>query len=346
MQKFRVDLRSDTVSVPSTGMRSAMAHAEVGDDVFGEDPTVNALQDRVAAMLGFESSIFMPSGTMSNGVALRTLASPGDEVICGSASHIYLYEGAQAALNAGIQLHRIDEDRSGLPEPEEVEAALSRSDDIHFAPRKLICLENTHNILGGKILPAGGVERIQRIAGACSARMYLDGARLWHAAAATGAPLSDLCRGFDMVSVCFSKALGCPVGSVLAGSRSLIERARWWRKRHGGGLRQAGILAAACLYALDRNLPRLSMTHRWARRLAAAAASSPMFSADPDSVETNIVILRTRDGKGSAAAVNALTALGIGCLAIGPGAVRLVTHLSMDDRDVGYAGDILSSLGG
>lgn len=346
MLRFRVDLRSDTVSVPNTGMRSAMAHAEVGDDVFGEDPTVNALQDRVAALLGFEASIFMPSGTMSNGVALRTLASPGDEVICGSSSHVYLYEGAQAALNAGIQLHRIDEGPRGLPDPAEVEAALSRSSDLHFAPRRLVCLENTHNIMGGKILPGAEVERVQRIASAFSARMYLDGARLWHAAAATGQPLPDLCRGFDMVSVCFSKALGCPVGSVLAGSRSLIEKARWWRKRHGGGLRQAGILAAACLYALDHNLPRLPVTHRWARQLASAAASSPMFSIDPEAVETNIVLLGTREGKSSTAAVNALTALGIGCLAVGPSAVRLVTHLSMDDRDVRYASDILSSLGG
>lgn len=343
--RFRVDLRSDTVSVPSLGMRNAIAHAEVGDDVFGEDPTVNALEDRVAALLGFESAVFMVSGTMSNGVALRVLASPGDEAVCGTSSHIYLYEGAQCALNGGIQLHRLDEAPDGLLPAEAVEAALSRSNDLHFAPRTVLCLENTHNILGGLVLPVKGVQELQEIAAQRRVRLYLDGARLWHSSVALGLPVEDLTAGFDMVSVCFSKAMGCPVGSVLAGSRDMISRARWFRKRHGGGLRQAGLLAAACIYALDSNLSQIGQTHRWAKSLARAAASSALFEVDPDAVATNIVILRT-PGVSSRSVVSMLEGTGIGCLAVGPDLIRLVTHLSLSDRDIRFAADTLAAFGG
>lgn len=343
-ERFRVDLRSDTVSTPSQGMRNAIAHAEVGDDVFGEDPTVNALEARVAALLGFESAVFVVSGTMSNGIAVRTLASPGDEVICGTSSHIYMYEGAQAALNGGIQLHRIDEGSDGLPGAEAVEAALARSGDIHFAPRTLLCVENTHNIMGGLVLPPAGVRALQEIAIARRVQLYLDGARLWHASAALGAAMKDLTTGFDMVSVCFSKAMGCPVGSVLAGSRDAVARARWFRKRHGGGMRQAGILAAACIYALDHNLPQLEQTHRWAKALARAASSSAIFEVDQDLVSTNIVILRT-PGVSSSSVVSMLEGTGIGCLAVGPDAIRLVTHLSLNDRDIKFAADTLAAFG-
>ncbi len=345
MNRFRVDLRSDTVSLPSLGMRNAMAHADVGDDVFGEDPTVNALEERTAALLGFEAAVFMPSGTMSNGVALRTLASPGDEVICGSRSHVYMYEGAQAALNGGIQLHRIDEAPGGMLPPEAVEAALARSGDIHFAPRRLVCLENTHNIEGGRILPREGVLSVLDTLEGRRASAYLDGARLWHAAVASGSDIAGLCRGFTMVSVCFSKAMGAPVGSVLAGGRDEVARARWFRKRHGGGMRQAGILAAACMFALDHNLRRLERTHGWAQTLARAAASSPIFETAPGLVETNILIVRT-PGISSGSVVSALGTLGIGCLALGPETVRFVTHLSLSDRDVRYAADTLAAFGG
>ncbi len=345
MSRFRVDLRSDTVSVPSLGMRNAMAHAEVGDDVFGEDPTVNLLQERVATLLGFESAIFMASGTMSNGIAIRVLADPGDEVVCGSSSHIYIYEGASAALNGGIQLHRLDEGPDGLPEPADIEAALARSGDLHFAPRRLVCLENTHNIMGGKVLPASKVRSVQDIVYASGGRLYLDGARLWHTHVALGVPLQELTQGFEMVSVCFSKAMGCPVGSVLAGSAATVARARWFRKRHGGGMRQAGILAAACLHALEHNLPQLEQTHKWARSLARAASSSSIFEIEPESVETNIVILRS-PGVSSATVASALEGVGIGCLPVGPQAIRLVTHLSLSERDMKFAADTLAAFGG
>jgi threonine aldolase len=343
--RFRVDLRSDTVSVPSLGMRNAIAHAEVGDDVYGEDPTVNTLEQRVAALLGFESSLFMVSGTMSNGVAARVLAEPGDEVLCGTSSHMYVYEGAQCAMNGGIQLHRMDEGPDGLPPREAVEAALSRGGDVHFAPRTLLCLENTHNILGGLMLPTKGVRDLQEMASARGVRLYLDGARLWHSAAALRVPMADLTSGFDMVSVCFSKAMGCPVGSVLAGSRDLVQRARWFRKRHGGGMRQAGILAAACIYALDHNLSQIEQTHRWAKSLARAAASSAIFEVDPEKVDTNIVILRT-PGVSSTSVVSMLGGTGIGCLAVSPDSIRLVTHLSLTDRDIKFAADTLAAFGG
>jgi len=343
--RFRVDLRSDTVSTPSLGMRNAIAHAEVGDDVFGEDPTVRALEERTAGLLGHEAGLFMVSGTMSNGVAVRVLASPGDELLCGSTSHVYLYEGAQAALNGGIQMHRIDEGADGLPPVAAVDFALSRSGDLHFASRKLLCLENTHNILGGRVLPREGVAALLDVVRKHSCRAYLDGARLWHAHSATGATLQDLASGFDLVSVCFSKAMGCPVGSVLVGRADLIEKARWYRKRHGGGMRQAGILAAACIYSLDHCLPKLGLTHKWARQLASSASSSTIFRVDPSAVDTNIVILET-PGLSSTKIVTALEGLGIGCLAIGPSSIRLVTHLSLGERDVKYAVDTLSAFGG
>jgi len=345
VSRFRVDLRSDTVSVPSLGMRNAMAHADVGDDVFGEDPTVNALEERVARMLGFERAVFMPSGTMSNGVAVRVLAEPGDEVICGSRSHVYIYEGAQAALNAGIQLHRIDERPEGLPDPADMDSALARSDDIHFAPRRLVCLENTHNTLGGRVIPRERLDAVKTVAEAHGARLFLDGARLWHAAVALRCDIAELCEGFSMVTVCFSKGLGCPVGSVLAGGAENVDRARWFRKRHGGGMRQAGILAAACHYALDHNLKRLERTHTWAKTLARAAAASPILEADPENVESNIVLVRS-PGISSESVVATLGTLGIGCLTMGPSSLRLVTHLSLADRDVRYAADILATFGG
>jgi threonine aldolase len=326
-------------------MRQAMAHAEVGDDVFGEDPTVNTLESRTARLLGFPASIFMPSGTMSNGVAIRTLARPGEEVICGSRTHTYLYEGAQFALNGGIQMHRIDEEPSGILPAEQVSIALSRKGDLHFAGRKLLSLENTHNVLGGRILPGDAVNELISIASSYGARLYLDGARLWHASAAEGIPLRDLTTGFDMVSVCFSKAMGCPVGSVLAGPHDLIDKARWLRKRMGGGMRQAGVLAAACIYALDHNLEKLPVTHRWARKLAKAARLSQVLTVDQDQVETNIVILDTPELTAEST-VSALDRMGIGVLAVGPSKVRLVTHLTLTEKDVQYAADALAVFGG
>lgn len=342
--RFRADLRSDTFSLPSDAMRKAIAEAELGDDVFGEDPTANRLQERMASLLGKEASIFMASGTMSNGVALRCLADPGDEVLCGAASHVYNFEGAQHALHGGIQLHRIDESATGLLPVTEVREALSRPGDPHFAPRTVVALENTHNMLGGRVLDLDGQRGVLREARRAGAAAYLDGARLWHAHVATGRPMSELAGEYDLVSVCFSKAMGCPVGSVLAGSGELVEKAHWYRKRCGGGMRQIGILAAACIHSLENLLPRLGLTHEYARKLAAAADSSPALTVDVSAVDSNIVMVGTPDGR-SGSVVRELESKGVGALSVDSSTVRLVTHLSLDPSDVEYAQSVLSEMG-
>jgi len=345
MKNIRVDLRSDTVSTPGHAMRNAMARAEVGDDVFGEDPTVNRLEATIAEMTGFTSAVFMPTGTMSNGVAVRALTSPGDEVICGSRSHVYLYERAQYAMLGGLQMHRIDETETGCLPQAKVEEALSRGTDQHFAPRTLVTLENTHNVMGGLILPDDDVNGIKDICSDRKISVYLDGARVWHVTAATGRTLKEVLRGYNMVSMCFSKGLGSPVGSILVCSAQYEDKVRCLRKQHGGGMRQAGILAAACLYALEHNLPVLSRTHQFAQILARGITRSPilkMLNPDP---QTNIVIAETPQGKASVIA-DALADLEIGCLALTPSTLRFVTHLSLSERSVKYAADVLSAFGG
>ena len=345
MPEFRVDLRCDTVSVPSDSMRGVMARAEVGDDVFGEDPTINKLENLMAEMSGFDSAVFMPTGTMSNGVAVRAIASAGDEVICGSRSHVYLYEGAQYAASGGIQMHRIDEDADGCLPYDEVTEALSGRDDIHCAPRTLITLEDTHNIMGGLILPRRDIRRIQALADESDVSVYLDGARLWHVLCVNGQPLKNLVSGFRMVSLCFSKALGCPVGSILLCSEDDEERVRRLRKLQGGGMRQAGILAAACLYAIDNNLPRLRETHDYAAVLADGIVRSDILSIATGEVDTNIILMRVPEGRAQSV-VSALEELEIGTLAISPSIVRLVTHISLEEKHVKYAADVLSAFGG
>jgi len=345
VSNIKVDLRSDTVSTPGHAMRNAMARAEVGDDVFGEDPTVNHLENIVAEMTGFEKAVFMPTGTMSNGVAIRALTSPGDEVICGSRSHVYLYERAQYAMLGGLQMHRIDESESGCIPPAEVQKALSRGEDQHYAPRTLVTLENTQNVMGGLVLPDREVQAITDICDKRGVSLYLDGARVWHAVSSSGEILRKILSGYRMVSMCFSKGLGCPVGSILACSEDDEDKVRFLRKQHGGGMRQAGILAAACLYALEHNLPVLSRTHQYARIIAKGITRSPilrMLNPEPD---TNIVIALTPEGKAEIIA-DTLESLEIGCLALSPSILRFVTHLSLSERSVKYAADVLSAFGG
>ncbi|MCK4504184.1 MAG: threonine aldolase family protein [Candidatus Aegiribacteria sp.] len=344
MTRIKVDLRSDTVSTPSHSMRNAMSRAEVGDDVFGEDPTINHLEDTVAGIAGFDRAVFMPTGTMSNGVAIRALTSAGDEVICGSRSHAYLYERAQYAMLGGLQMHRIDEDDSGCIPPDELRKALNRGKDQHLAPRTLVVLENTHNVMGGLILPQTMVNEIQSIASLNEVSAYLDGARLWHVIAASGQSLAELVSGFRMVSMCFSKGLGCPVGSILLCSSEDEERVRFLRKQHGGGMRQAGILAAACIYALEHNLPLLSRTHHYAKILARGIEKSPVLELQKKA-DTNIVVAKTPEGEAETV-VKSLATLEIGCLALSPSTVRFVTHLSLSERSVKYAADVLSAFGG
>lgn len=334
-----IDLRSDTVTRPTPAMREAMARAEVGDDVYGEDPTVNRLQERVAELLGVEAALFVPSGSMANQIAIKIHTSPGDDVIIGEGSHNWLYESGAGAALSGVQFTIAG--RGGLFSADDVRAAF-KPDNHHFAPTRLVCLENTHNRGGGRIWPHDETRRILEVARELGLRTHLDGARLWNAAAATGVSVKDLAAGFDTVSVCLSKGLGAPVGSLLCGSRELVHRAHRVRKMLGGGMRQAGILAAAGLYALDHHRARLVEDHANARRLAELLAASGRFLLDPAEVQTNIVIADLAPEAPSAdELVRRARARGVLLNAIGPRRVRLVTHLDVDRAACERAAEIL-----
>ena len=331
-----IDLRSDTVTKPSQAMRRAMAEADVGDDVYGEDPTVNRLQEAVADLLGKEAALFVPSGVMSNQIALKVHTQPGDEVIAERQAHVFNYESGAPGLLSGIQLHILD-GRRGILEAEQVAAAI-RPGYYWEAPTKLICLENTVNKAGGVVYPLEKILAIAEVARQHSLKLHLDGARLWNASAASDVREAEYAAPFDTVSVCLSKGLGAPVGSALAGSKDLIQQAHRYRKLFGGGMRQVGILAAAGLYALEHHRPRLAEDHQKARRLAEGLADLPAFRVDPATVETNIVIFDTV----SEDALDVLARLrehGVGMVPFGPKTIRATTH-----RDVSL-GDIDRALG-
>ncbi len=331
-----VDLRSDTMTRPTPAMREAMAHAEVGDDVFGEDPTVNRLQDVCARLLGKEGALFVASGTMGNQVAVNALTQPGQEVILEADSHIFYYELGGPALLSGVQLRPLP-GRMGVLTALQVEAAI-RPEDLHFPPTSLVCLENTHNRAGGTIYPLEEIRRIRKVADRHSLLLHLDGARLWNASVATGIGLAEYARYFDSVSVCFSKGLGAPIGSLLAGSSAFIDKARRYRKVYGGGMRQAGIIAAGALYAVENHIQRLEEDHRNAKRLAEAVSELPPFSVSLESVQTNIVILRVDEKTiTSKAAESRLKEAGILTLALGPGMLRAVTHLDVTAEGIDHA---------
>ena len=283
-----IDLRSDTVTKPTPAMRQAMAEAEVGDDVFGEDPTVNALQEKVAELLGKEKALFVPSGTMANQLAIKAQTQPGDEVILEATSHPFNFEGGAGAVLSGVQFNCLQGHR-GILEASQVEEAI-RPLDHHFPVSRLVCLENTHNRGGGSIYPLKNIIEISQLAKAKGLLVHLDGARLWNASVATGIKPREYAHWADSVSVCLSKGLGAPVGSLVAGSTAFIERVHRFRKMFGGGMRQAGILAAAGIYALDHHLDRLAEDHANAKRLAQGLSELKGVSIDPDQVETNIVI--------------------------------------------------------
>jgi threonine aldolase len=336
-----IDLRSDTVTRPTPGMRRAMAEAVVGDDVFGDDPTVQALERRVAEIAGKPAALFVPSGTMGNQLAVNGHTRPGDEVLLDLESHIVLYEQGGIAANSGCMARTVVTDR-GVMAPAALEEAIRDHSDEHVSRLALVCLENTHNRHGGAVVPLERLRAVADVARARGIRVHLDGARLWNAEAATGVPIRDWAAAADSVMMCFSKGLGAPVGSVLAGEAEWILGARRTRKRWGGGMRQVGILAAACLYALDHHRDRLREDHARARRLAALLAEVPGVSVRPP--ETNIVFAdlehpalerdKLRD---------AMHERGVMVWPFGPRRLRLMTHLDVSDQDVEAAAAAFAS---
>lgn len=340
MTRRPIDLRSDTVTRPTAGMRQAMAQADVGDDVYGEDPTVNALEAEVARIVGKEASLFVPSGTMANQIAIWCHAERGGEVVVGEGSHSLLFESGGMAALCGAQ--PVVAGRGGTYTASDVEAVLRPRTDYH--PRScLVIVENTHNWAGGRVFPQNEVLAIAQLARERGLALHLDGARLWNAAVATGREPSDLCAPFDTVSTCLSKGLGAPVGSVLSGPRSVVARARRVRKMLGGGMRQAGILAAAGLYALEHHRDRLATDHGLARAFAEQMALSPAVEIDPSSVETNIVIFGIR-GRRAESLLDDARREGVLLGMIGPGRVRAVTHMDVSEEDALEASDILRSV--
>ncbi|MDP7636249.1 MAG: GntG family PLP-dependent aldolase [Phycisphaerae bacterium] len=329
-----IDLRSDTVTQPTPEMRAAMAQARVGDDVFGEDPTVSELEERTAEILGKEVSVYVPSGTMSNQVGIRCHTQVGDEIFCDVTAHTYYYEtGAPAALS-GVMVRLLPGVR-GIFTGQDVKAALRPRDD-HFPCTTLVCVENTHNRGGGSIWPIQRIEEVHDAARAAGLSLHLDGARLWNASVATGIGEDEYAGYFDSVSVCFSKGLGAPVGSVLAGSAEFIERARRFRKMFGGAMRQVGIIAAGALYALEHHRDRLVEDHANAKKLASAIAELPSIELDVDEVETNIICFRVT-GMPAVDLVGRLKKDGVWVRAIGEDVIRAVTNLMVSDSDIDRA---------
>lgn len=324
-----IDLRSDTVTRPTAAMRAEMAAADVGDDVYGEDPTVNRLQERVAALLGKDTALFVPTGTMANQLALRVHTRHGDVVLAPAHSHIGRAESGGGAALSGVQIDSLGS--SGRFGPDDLRGAIGPA-DVHLAPPSLVVIENTHNESGGTVFPQDEIEAILALARRHGLRAHLDGARLWNASVASGRSLAALAAPFDTVSVCFSKGLGAPAGSLLCGDAASIERACRMRKMFGGGMRQVGILAAAALHALDHHVSRLADDHARARRLAAGLATLGI-EADPQP-ETNMVRWRVADVRGF---LTAARAHGVLLGAIAPGIVRAVTHLGVDDAAIDAA---------
>jgi threonine aldolase len=327
-----IDLRSDTVTRPTAAMRAAMADAEVGDDVYGEDPTVIALEERVAGLFGKEAALFCPTGSMANVLAVRSLVGVGEEVLCEASAHIARAElGAHAAFT-GLTM------RTWLGRPVEmaqIEQLYAPDMGPFFVPTRAVALENTHNFGGGAITPIEDMRAVRRFADERGIGVHVDGARIWNAHVATGTPLAEYGATADVLAVCLSKGLGAPVGSLVVGTSQAVAEARVWRKRMGGGMRQVGILAAAGLHALDHHVERLAADHEHARVLADACG------ADPTAVETNIVVVEVPDAPAVVAAAREHDVL---VSAVGPRALRMVTHLDVDDEQVDAAASVLAKV--
>ncbi len=336
-----IDLRSDTVTKPSEVMREAMARAAVGDDVYGEDPTVNRLQEMAAALLGKGGALFVPTGIMANQLAIRVQTQPGDEVLIESRSHIVRYEHGAAAALAGVHLHWLPGNR-GILTPDQIETAI-RPKDAAYINTALICLENTHNTGGGSVYPLSTIEGIRQVALQHGIPMHLDGARLFNAVVATGVSGAEYARHFETVSICISKGLGAPVGSLIVGNRPMIDRLRHFRRMYGGGMRQAGILAAAGIHAFEHNIARLKEDHEHARRLARLLKPIPTVSITVDQVETNIVLFDVvSDGRSVHEILAGLKKEGVLINSVGGRSFRAVTHLDVSSADIETAGQIFS----
>ncbi len=332
-----IDLRSDTLTRPTDAMRAAMAAAEVGDDVYAEDPTTAALEERVAGLLGHEAALFMPTGSMSNVLAVRALVAPGQEVLCEASAHIARAELGAHGAYSGVTMRTWIHPRGQVDLPT-IRGLFAPDMGPFFVRTAAISVENTHNFAGGTVLPLADLRDLKAYAVEVGVRVHLDGARLWNAHIATGTSLAEYGACADVISVCLSKGLGAPVGSVLVGSQEVVTEARVWRKRMGGGMRQTGILAAAGLHALDHHVERLADDHTHARLLAEACG------LDPAGVDTNIVVLQRPDAADTASYVARAAAQGVRVATVGPTTVRLVTHLDVSRADVDRAAAVLARL--
>ncbi|HIF90063.1 MAG TPA: aminotransferase class V-fold PLP-dependent enzyme [Candidatus Poseidoniales archaeon] len=328
----RVDIRSDTVTQPTAEMRAVMESASVGDDVLGDDLTVIELQNRVAKLFGKEAALFVASGTMSNAVAIRAHTVPGDEIVCDKTAHIYKYEGGGYAALCGVSIALV-EGMNGIMNPSDVALAIRKSEGSqgHYPNGALVCVENTSNLGGGTCYPQQSLDEIAAIAHKNGCKAHIDGARIFNAIVNTGIDAKRMTRDYDSVSICFSKGMGAPVGSVLVGSSEFIARAYRWRKMFGGGWRQAGILAQACLFALDNNIQRMEEDHARAKRIAAAINLMDNFSVDLDTVQTNMVYVECNAL--ASKVVEGLEKQGIDLFDLSLNKVRIVCHLHINDED-------------
>ncbi|NLH47391.1 MAG: low-specificity L-threonine aldolase [Myxococcales bacterium] len=340
----RIDLRSDTVTKPSPAMRQAMANAEVGDDVLGDDPTVQRLEAKVAAMLGKQAALFFPSGTMSNQTAIKVQTQPGDEIICESSAHLFFYESGGPAFISHVSVATIDGHNGVITAP--MIKKRIRPDNIHAPQTRLFCLENTHNRAGGRVFPVETMKQVAELAANGGWRIHLDGARLFNAAVARGIPATEWTRYADTVNVCMSKGLGAPIGSLLAGDAETIAKARWVRKKLGGGMRQVGILAAAALFALENNILRLAEDHANARRLAEGLTELHGLDVRPAETETNIVVVRCTDKcrYNSGELLALLAEYNVFLVPFGDNTMRGVTHLDVDRDDIERAIEVFTTL--
>ncbi len=337
-----IDLRSDTVTKPTEEMRKAMAWAEVGDDVYGEDPTINKLQEYTADLLGKEDAIFVPSGTMSNQLCVAGNTNPGEEIICEAEAHIYYYENAGAAYHSGVQVRPVFSEK-GMPDLQLVEKTI-RPDVYYFPRTSMFCLENTHNRHGGSVLSLDYIKEASEFAAGHGLIFHLDGARLWNACSSTGIPPKEYAKHFDTLSVCLSKGLGAPAGSLAVGSREFIKKLRKLRKLFGGGMRQAGILAAAGLHALKHHLPLLGQDHMNAVKFAQILSNCEYAKIDPATVESNMVVFGISDKIAANDFEGSCKEKGLNIMLNGPGSVRAVFHFQVTPDDTVKAAEIVTNV--